>query len=332
MLLAGDIGGTKTNLAVYDLDQDPRSPADTATFHSSEYESLETIVSEFLERVGVPLQAAVFGVAGPVVSGRAKVTNLTWVVDRIKLAKAFGWDQTYLLNDLEAIANGIPILTDQDCQVLNPGQPEKHGALAVVAPGTGLGEGFLVWNGERYEAHPSEGGHTDFGPIGLDQMALLRFLQDRFDHVSYERICSGSGLPNLYDFYRSRPDFEVPVELADRISQENDPTPIIVQEALKKDGHPVCVQALDTFVSVLGAEAGNMALKVLATGGVYLGGGIPPKILSKLREGPFLDAFRSKGRFAELMERIPVSVIMNDKIALYGAANYGLTRLSRSVR
>ncbi len=326
MILAGDIGGTKTRLAVFSRAGGPKSPMAAETFRSAEYNSLEAVIEEFMTREGFDCEKAALGVAGPVVSGRAKVTNLPWVIERNLLIQAFSLEEVYLLNDLEAIANAVPILEPEDCMVLNDQEPEVGGAIAIVAPGTGLGEAFLTWDGARYCAHPSEGGHADFGPTDAQQIGLLQFLQRQYKHVSYERLCSGSGLPNIYNYFKHIGYADEKPGLAEQIARAEDPTPIIAQEALREEGACVlCQAALGMFVAVLGAEASNLALKVLATGGVYRAGGIPPKILPKLVDGVFLDSFLQKGRFRELLIKMPISVIMNEKIALFGAANYGLS-------
>ncbi len=325
MLLAGDIGGTKIALAIYPEEGDPGHPQAQATFSTREYGSLAQVVQAFLGDTGTQVDRAVFGVAGPVVRGRAQVTNLAWELDEGELRAVLGVRWVKLLNDLEAIAHGVPVLAPQDLHTLHPGEPEPGGAKGIIAPGTGLGEAFLTWQGRRYQAHPSEGGHADFAPTDEEQVALLRYLWPRYPHVSYERVCSGLGIPNLYAFYRDTGRQQEPAWLAQALAQAEDPTPVIVEAALERpDQAPICVATLRLFVSILGAEAGNLALKILATGGIYLGGGIPPRILPFLEEGPFWEAFRHKGRFAGLLESIPVHVILNPLSGLLGAANYGL--------
>jgi glucokinase len=324
MLLAGDIGGTKTILALYSAESGPHAPLAEATYPSVEYPSLETLASEFLARVNLKVERASFGVAGPVVGGRATVTNLPWVLDEAQLRAALDLSAVHLLNDVLAVAHAVPGLGSVDVRTLNQGAPADGGAIAVIAPGTGLGEAYLTWDGVRYRAFASEGGHTDFGPNTPLEMEMLRFLQQRFDHVSYERICSGIGLPNIYRFLKESGYASEPAWLAEQLAAD-DPTPIIVAAALDTSRPcELCAATLDLFVSALGAEAGNMALKVLATGGVYLGGGIPPRILPLLAGGEFMQAFLRKGRFSELLSRMPVRVILNSKAALLGAALYGL--------
>ncbi len=324
-LLAGDIGGTKTVLALMDNAQNARHPLQETRFPSDEYESLEAIIAQFLADIRVPVTVASFGVAGPVVNGRVEVTNLPWIIDAAAISQTFGIPQVFLLNDLEAIANAVPHLEADDLHTLNAGQREEGGAIAIIAPGTGLGEAFLTWsdNLNRYQAHPSEGGHAAFGPGNDEQIDLLRYLHGRFQHVSYERVCSGIGIPNLYDFMRADGRYAEPAWLATAVAAAEDPTPVIVNAAVRQN-IPLCTAVVHLFVDILGDEAGNLALKTLATGGVYIGGGIPPRILPQLEHPRFLAAFRRKGRFADLMESIPIHVIRNPKAALFGAAHYGL--------
>jgi glucokinase len=325
MLLAGDIGGTKTSLAVFSRGAGLRNPLAEATFPSADYPSLEALVSEFLAQIDLKVERANFGVAGPVVTGRATVTNLPWVMDETQLEKALDIPSIRLLNDLDAIAHAIPRLEPSDLHTLHEGQPAFGGAIAVIAPGTGLGEAFLTWDGSRYRSHASEGGHTDFAPTNPLEVELLRYLLERFEHVSYERICSGMGLPNIYAYLKDSGLAEEPDWLAEQLAGASDPTPVIVRAALDNERTcELCTVTLNTFVSILGAEAGNLTLKILATGGVYLGGGIPPRILPILEQRLFLEAFRRKGRFSDLMAQIPIHVILNPKAALLGAASHGL--------
>jgi glucokinase len=325
MLLAGDVGGTKTTLGVFARDRGPREPLAVATFPSRDYASLEALVRDFLTGLDLSVDHASFGVPGPVVGGRAAITNLPWELDEVSLRAALGLRRAVLVNDLEAIAHAVPIAGPEDLATLNEGLPEPTGAVAIVAPGTGLGEAFLTWDGLRLVPHPSEGGHADFAPGDLLQVELVRYLLPRYSHVSRERVCSGRGIPNLYAFLRDSGRYVEPDWLADRLADVDDPTPVIASAALDAQARcDICVATLDMFVSILGAEAGNLALSVLATRGVYLGGGIPRRILPALTGDSFLRAFRSKGRMSSLLARVPVHVITNPQIALIGAAFHGL--------
>jgi len=321
LALAGDIGGTKTSLAVYVPEKGPREPLAQETFPSASYPSLDAMVEEFLAQVDLAVDQASFGVAGPVMGGRAKITNLPWVMDEQQLRESLGLSSVRLMNDLEAIANGITVLTSEDLHTLHPAEPEPGGAIAVIAPGTGLGEAYLTWDGSRYLPHASEGGHTDFAPVNDLEIGLLRYLLERFEHASYERVCSGKGIPNIYAYLRDSGYAPEPDWLAAELDAAPDQTPVIARHALDKDeGCALCVATLDAFVSILATEAGNLALKILATGGVYLAGGIPPRILPALADKRFLDSFWDKGRMTDLLQRMPVHIIVNRDVALLGAA------------
>jgi glucokinase len=323
MILAADIGGTKTALGIYSAEQGPRSPLAEARFSSQDYASLEDIVSEFLSDKEYPLTGASIAVAGPVVRGRAEVTNLSWVVAADSLSQALDGTPVVLLNDLAAIAHAVPHLEPDDLETINPAEAAPQGAKAVIAPGTGLGEGFLVWDGTRYRAFPSEGGHTDFAPNDSLQDELLLYLRRHYGHVSSERVCSGIGIPNLYAFLRDSGRYSEPEWLREQLSEAQDRVPVIARSAAE-EGVEISKATMDLFVSILGSEASNMALKVLATGGVYLAGGIPPRILPQLKKGLFMEAFTHKGRFSDLLAKVPVYVILYPKVGLMGAACHGL--------
>jgi glucokinase len=326
MLLAGDIGGTKTDLAVFDLEHGPRAPLAQRRFPSGEYPSLEAIVAEFVAEVDLPVTHACFAVAGPVIAGTASLTNLPWVVDEATLRAVLQLEFLHLLNDVQATATAVPHLSRTDLVTLQEGTPVAGGVIAVIAPGTGLGEAFLTWQGSRYCAHASEGSHTDFGPRTPREMELLRYLQARWERVSYERVCAGRSIPDLYDFLRDVAHIpESPVVRA-QLTDLRDRTPIIMAAALDPQVRdPLCREALHLFVSILGAEAGNLALTVLATGGVYIAGGIPPRILAAASgEGRiFMAAFQAKGRLSPLLSHVPVRVVV-EPVALLGAALHGL--------
>ncbi len=321
MILAGDIGGTKTNLAYFAVDGPSLTPALVRSYPSQQYGSLNEVVRQLLTEHPAEITAAAFGIAGPVVDGRSKLTNLGWEVDARAVADLLKLHHVGLINDLEATAYGTLRLSQQEKLVLNAGTPQPQRPIAVIAAGTGLGEGALVWDGKRYRAIPSEGGHTEFGPRNETEIELLRFLWKKFSRVSYERIIAGPSIPNLYEFFRSRADYPEPDWLKRQIAGA-DPSDVISQAGMEGTDR-VCVEVLETFASLYGAEAGNLALKILATGGVYVGGGIAPKILPMI-EKHFMDAFASKGRYTNLMKQMPVYVILNDKTALLGAAHYAL--------
>lgn len=326
MLLAGDIGGTKTDLAIFSTEAGPRVPLAQAEFPSARYAGLEAMVREFLADAKWTVDRACFDVAGPVFDGRAKITNLPWEIDERTLARELQLKSVLLLNDVEATARAVPILGADDLHTLNPGQPVDGGAIAVIAPGTGMGQAFLTRDGASYHAHATEGGHADFAPATPAQAGLLRYLWNHYDHVSVERVCSGMAIPDIYRYLRESGSAPESADLARKLSEATDPTPLIVGSALETSApDALCVATLETFVDVLGAEAGNLALKVLATGGVYLAGGIPPRIRSALDGGRFMKAFTRKGRFADMMAKIPVHVIVR-QAALIGAAHYGLER------
>jgi glucokinase len=324
LLLAGDIGGTKTRLGIFSQERGLRLPLAEADFFSAQFPDLTTIVREFVDRVNLSADAACFGVAGPVVGGRSRVTNLPWIVDEKQLIRDLKLSSVRLLNDLEAIACAVPLLESSDLTTLNEGRPVSRGNLAIIAPGTGLGEAFLTWDGKRYRGHPSEGGHADFAPNDVLEAALLSYLREKLGHVSYESVCSGLGIFNIYCFLRERRYAEEPSWLSETLAREKDPVPVITNNALDHESRcDLCVMTLNLFVSILGAEAGNIALKVLATNGVYIGGGIPRRILPLLEKGLFMKSFRHKGRLSDLVSQIPVFVILNPKVALFGAACYG---------
>lgn len=324
MLLAGDIGGTKTALGVFSQEKGSHTAIVEDEVHSIDYPSLEAIAAGFLAKAALKVDRACFGVAGPVLAGRAKITNLPWVVDQAAIAKELKLEAVDLLNDLESIAWAVPGLRPQDVETLSAGEAVERANIAVIAPGTGLGEAFLTWEGQGYRAHSSEGGHADFAPADEVQMRLLQFMRQRLDHVSYENVCSGVGIPHIYDFFRDHEKTPERPETADQIASAGDRTKAIIQCALDpSEPSERCVATIEIVASIMGSEAGNLALKVMAMGGVYLGGGIPVHIVPVLKSGLFLKSFRRKGRFSELMSRIPVH-LMTGKVGIAGAAAYGL--------
>ena len=355
MIIAGDIGGTKTHLALFDWKKDRIDPFRLESFHSADYSALEDMLTEFLvppkpstligesatekSKLGGPeperqaekpakIDAACFGVAGPVIQNRCHTTNLPWVVDGAALAKQFDIPRVKLLNDLEAMAHGILLLRPDEVEILNAGSPPAHHqAIALIAAGTGLGESILFWNGSRYQPTPSEGGHVDFAPNNDNEIELLRHLRSNYLHVSYERVLSGPGLHAIYDYVRDSKKNE-PTWLSEQI-KAGDPAAVIAAAGLKGQAD-IAKQALDLFASIYGAEAGNLALKGMTLNGVYVGGGIAPKLLAKLKDGTFMNAFTNKGRYKRLMSSIPVKVVMNQQAGLLGAASVAASLLHAS--
>jgi glucokinase len=318
MILAGDIGGTNTRLAFFEQDGRRLTLVAEATFPSRAHPGLEAVLRTFVSAHRLPIARACFGVAGPVRHGRCEATNLAWVVDARQVARELGLETVGLINDLEANAYGIAALEPTDCLTLNAGSPDAEGNQAIISAGTGLGEAGLFWDGKAHRPFATEGGHASFAPRNDLELELLRYLLAQREHVSFERVLSGPGLANIYRFLRDTGRGEEPAWLAETMRQD-DPSAVIAQAAL--DGtSPLCAQALELFVSVYGGEAGNLALKVMARGGVFVGGGIAPKILPKMRGSAFLEAFTAKGRMKPLLEAMPVQVILNDKTALLGAA------------
>ena len=324
MILAGDIGGTKSLLALYPPGGDPRRPVTERSLPSRNFSRLSDALNTFLAEAKTKVTLACLGIPGPVVDGRSETPNLPWeTVDAVELRAALG-APVVLLNDLEATGYGIPTLRDDEFHCLSEGKPAAAGNAALIAPGTGLGECILFWDGQMHRPSASEGGHATFAPRNELEIGLLRYLQRQLDHVSYDRVLSGKGLVSVYEYLRDSGSAE-PAWLRDELSKAGDPAAAISRLALEGRSE-LCVRALDLWVASFGAEAGNLALKALATAGVYLGGGIAPKILPKLSDGSFLNALRDKGRLAPLVASVPVRVILNDKAALYGAARFALTK------
>jgi len=319
MILAGDIGGTNARLAYYKVEGGNFVSVREQIYPSREYRGLDEIVVKFVAETGIKPDLASFGIAGPVRQGRVEASNLPWIVDSARLAEELNLESVVLLNDLAAQAWGIRCLGDSDMVALNRVKASV-GNQAVVAAGTGLGEAGLFWDGQRHLVFACEGGHCDFAPRNELEIELLRYLHGRFGHVSYERIVSGPGLVNVFLFLRDSRRGEEPSWLRDEMLA-GDPAAAISRAAVSGKS-PMAEQALDLWISIYGAEAGNMALKVLALGGVYLGGGIAPKILTKLAGPLFMQAFLGKGRMQPLLESIPVCVITNGNTGLLGAACY----------
>jgi len=322
MILSGDIGGTKTNLAYYDIQGSALVPVLVKSFHSQEYTALTDVLAILQREHPQKVTAAAFGAAGPIVDGRCRLTNLSWQVDSREIAAALGLKEVGLINDLAATAYGLLRLKPESVITLQEGVPQKGGTIGVIAAGTGLGGGALVWDGNGYRAIPSEGGHADFAARTNLEFDLVRFLLLTFEHVGVERLVAGPGIVNIYRFFRARSGSAEPQWLT-RAMVEGDASAAISAAGLGgKD--PVCEQAIDLFTSLYGAEAGNIALRFLATGGMYVAGGIAPKILPKIRSGLFLEAFCAKDTYRTLLQSIPLHIVLDDKTALHGAAHFAL--------
>lgn len=324
MLIAGDVGGTTTRLALVSRENGARKFIAEQEVRSGDYDGLAPIVDAFLKANKAKVTTACFDVPGPVIDGRAHLTNLPWQLDEAALTKSLQLERVDLINDLQAVAHAVPQLLPSEMTTLNAGKAVQHGAMAVMAPGTGLGEAFLMWNGSGYTPCPSEGGHVDFAPANHVQAGLWQFLTDRYGHASYERVCAGAGLPNVYDYLRSLDPASESPGFAAALQSAPDRTPLIMEAALAEPGHnPLAAATLRVVLDVWGAEAGNLALKVMAVGGVFIGGGMPVRVLPQLQDGAFMRSFTDKGRFAGLLGDMPVHVITVNA-ALLGAALYGL--------
>lgn len=321
IVLAGDIGGTKTNLALFSVHGEKLHAESMLSFPSKRHSGLLPVLQEYLATDGRKVDAACFGIAGPVVDGKVTMTNLPWILDTEELRQALKLDSVTLLNDLEASAYGIFTLGNDEFCTLNEGTMRQSGNKALLAAGTGLGQTILHDDGSYFHPLASEGGHGDFAPRNELEIELLRHLIKRFHHVSYERVLSGPGLFNIYRFFKECRSLEEPKWLTERFAAADDASAVISNAALAGETE-ICIKSLDLFVSVYGAEAGNLALRAKSVGGLYIGGGIAPKILSKLKDGAFMRALLDKGRYTDLLATIPVHVILNDQVTLRGAAYY----------
>jgi glucokinase len=319
MILAGDVGGTKTELAIYENKDGMLDKLESEKFISNEYSGLEEIISLFLSNREYQIDSACIGIPGPVENGKVKLTNLSWELDETDLSEKLNIRKFKLANDLEAIATAVPFIENDDLIMICKGSGDfSKSNKAILAPGTGLGQAALVYRDNEYTVIPTEGGHTDFAPCNEIERELLKYLQNKYEHVSYERVISGIGLVNIFEYLKSTGKFEISNELMKRI-ETGDSAAVISAEGVSRNSE-ICVKAIDIFVSILGAQAGNMVLNFKATGGVYLGGGIPVKITDKLKEGLFLKAFLNKGRLSYLTEMTPVFIIKNESAGSFGAA------------
>ena len=327
-VLAGDVGGTKTSLALYEVEEGHQlEQLALDSVPSQKFGSLDEIVRQFLAKHDVEVEWASFGIAGPVRNGQARTTNLPWLVDASRLEDEVGFRRVWLLNDLEANAWGIGALNEADFLVLSEGDPDPEGNAAIISAGTGLGQAGLYWDGERHRPFASEGGHSDFAPNSDLEIDLLQYLKKHYEHVSWERVVSGMGLVNIYEFLVEHRHKPTPDWLSGEM--HNSDAAAAISKAARADRCPVCSEALDMFVHLYGVEAGNHALKIMATGGVYIGGGIAPRNLDRFREYTLMRGFWSKGRMESLMRTMPVKVILNDRTALFGPAVFAASESGR---
>ncbi|MCA9744039.1 glucokinase [candidate division KSB1 bacterium] len=326
MILAGDIGGTNVRFALFDHHHGVFVRKVIEKYQSNDFADLPEAVLHFLKSHSASITSAAFGVPGPIIDGMAHSTNLPWRVDSKMMARALTTERVKVVNDLVAMTAAIPYLRDSDVRILHAGEPDKDAStFAVVAPGTGLGQGYLHKNGPQFSALPSEGGHADFAPNTLEQVELLSYLMKKFGHVSFERVLSGPGLLNIYAFLKETGKATEPSALQDELESDS-PGKTITRHALSGE-YEICVRAVDLFAQVLGAQAGNMVLTLMATGGIYLGGGIVPQLHEHLTSTGMLSAYLNKGRLSYLVEKTPLKVICDDTVALTGAASFAAQKL-----
>ena len=324
MILAGDIGGTNSRLAAFETEGNRLCCVVEKIYPSKEHNGLPEIVADFIKTEGIPAQSACFGVAGPVTHGRSKISNLPWIIDSRELATQLRLRSVGLINDLEALAYGIDALESKDFVTISEGSPDADGNMAVVSAGSGLGEAGLYWDGFRYHPFACEGGHTEFAPKNDVEIDLLRYLMHKYghQHVSYERILSGPGVKNIYEFLRDTGKEEEPAWLKEQLKAAAD-APALISQLAMSDKAPICDRTISIFVSVFGSEAGNCALKMMGTGGVFVAG-IAGKIVDKMKGPAFMQSFLDKGRMQSLLESVPVKIVLNDDSGLIGAARFTL--------
>ena len=323
MILAGEIGATRTRLAAFDKEGSRLKVVVEKTYLSQEHGSLSEIIAAFIQAEGIAVHSACLGVAGPVRRGRSKISNLPWLIDSRDLAKQLKLDSVGMINDLEAYAYGIDGLDSKDFVTLNAGSEDAEGNRAVISARTGLGVAGLYWDGYRHHPFACEGGHSDFAPRNALEMELLAYLQKKYGRISYERLLSGPGIKNIYDFLRDARKADEPQWLKDQIGAAPDPPAVISQLALEGKA-AICDQTLSIFVSIYGAETGNCALNFLSTGGIFIGGSVAAKIVPKMKDPIFMESFLDKGRMESLLKEIPVTIVLNDDSGIIGAARYTL--------
>jgi glucokinase len=323
MILAGEIGATGTRLAAFEKEGSRLQLVVEKTYMSQEHSSLSEIIAAFIKAEGIAAHSACFGVAGPVRRGRSKISNLPWVIDSRDLAKQLKLDSVGMINDLEAYAYGIDGLDSKDFVMLNPGSEDAEGNRAVISARTGLGVAGLYWDGYRHHPFACEGGHSDFAPRNAVEMELLAYLQKKYGRISYERLLSGPGIKNIYDFLRDAHKADEPQWLKDQIAAAQDP-PAVISQLAQEGKAAICDQTLSIFVSIYGAETGNCALNFLSTGGIFIGGSVAAKNVPKMKDPIFMESFLDKGRMVDLLKEIPVTIVLNDDSGIIGAARYTL--------
>lgn len=323
MILAGEIGATGTRLAAFEKEGSRLQLVVEKTYMSQEHSSLSEIIAAFIKAEGIAAHSACFGVAGPVRRGRSKISNLPWVIDSRDLAKQLKLDSVGMINDLEAYAYGIDGLDSKDFVTLNAGSEDAEGNRAVISARTGLGVAGLYWDGYRHHPFACEGGHSDFAPRNALEMELLAYLQKKYGRISYERLLSGPGIKNIYDFLRDARKADEPQWLKDQIAAAPDP-PAVISQLAQEGKAAICDQTLSIFVSIYGAETGNCALNFLSTGGIFIGGSVAAKNVSKMKDPIFMKSFLDKGRMVDLLKEIPVTIVLNDDSGIIGAARYTL--------
>jgi glucokinase len=323
MILAGEIGATGTRLAAFEKEGSRLQLVVEKTYMSQEHSSLSEIIAAFIKAEGIAAHSACFGVAGPVRRGRSKISNLPWVIDSRDLAKQLKLDSVGMINDLEAYAYGIDGLDSKDFVTLNAGSEDAEGNRAVISARTGLGVAGLYWDGFRHHPFACEGGHSDFAPRNALEMELLAYLQKKYGRISYERLLSGPGIKNIYDFLRDAHKADEPQWLKDQIAAAQDP-PAVISQLAQEGKAAICDQTLSIFVSIYGAETGNCALNFLSTGGIFIGGSVAAKNVSKMKDPIFMKSFLDKGRMVDLLKEIPVTIVLNDDSGIIGAARYTL--------
>jgi glucokinase len=323
MILAGEIGATRTRLAAFDADGNKLQLVVEKTYLSQEHGGLPEIITTFIKTEGIPVQSACFGVAGPVTAGRSKISNLPWTIDSRELANQLKLNSVGLINDLEAYAYGIDALESKDFITLSEGAEDAEGNRAVISARTGLGVAGMFWDGFRHHPFACEGGHADFSPRNKLEMELLDYLQGKHRRVSCERVLSGPGIKNIYDFLRDTKKVEEPKELREQMSEAPDP-PALISKLAAEGKTPICDQTMSLFVSIYGAETGNCALYLMSTGGIFIGGSIAAKNVNRMKDPAFMQSFLAKGRMTQLLQQMPVKIVLNDDSGIIGAARYTL--------